>query len=191
MQPKELVLRLLDEIKLRRPSASVKGTIWHLIGVCHQKFGPELSEFSVESQDQMYRELKEQLQSPKPEFRAIVGIIKGLSHSLEDGCTLDSEEIEGLFVRIKTAMQPIPDLRHKGIQKQSMKLFTTHVALFKSIIPRHAEPMVRLTLLLCVDANMEVRDAANDMLGRLMQVISDGLTVDATIDKKIFTIIIQ
>ena len=61
MQPKELVMRLLDEIKLRRPSASVKGTIWHMIGVCHQKFGPELAEFSVESQDQMYRELKEQL----------------------------------------------------------------------------------------------------------------------------------
>jgi len=71
-----------------------------------------------------------------------------------------------------------------------MKLFTAHVGLFKAIIPRHAEPMVRLTLLLCVDANMEVRDAANDMLGRLMQVISDGLTVDQTIDKKIFTVII-
>lgn len=38
---------------------------------------------------------------------------------------------------------------------------------------------------------MEVRDAANDMLGRLMQVISDGLTVDQTIDKKIFTEIID
>ena len=97
-------MRLLDEIKLRRPSASVKGAIWHMIGVCHQKFGAELSQFHVESQDQMYRELKAQLGSPKPEFRAIVGIIKGLSSSLEEGCTLDAEEIEGLFVRMKTAM---------------------------------------------------------------------------------------
>ena len=63
----------------------------------------------------MYRELKAQLESPKPEFRAIVGIIKGLSNSLEDNCTLHNDEIEGLFVRIKTAMQPIPDVRHKGI----------------------------------------------------------------------------
>ena len=65
----------------------------------------------------MYRELKDQLGSSRPEFRSIVGIIKGLSQSLEDGCTLDPEEIEGLFVRVKTAMQPIPDLRHKGVQK--------------------------------------------------------------------------
>ena len=191
IQPKELVNRLLDEIKLRRPSASVKGTIWNLIGVCHKKFGAELQEFRIESQDQMYRELKDQLGSSKPEFRSIVGIIKGLSSPLEDGCTLAPEEIEGLFVRVKTAMQPIPDLRHKGVQKQSMKLFTTHVALFKAIIPRHAEPMVRLTLQLCVDANMEVRDAANDMLGRLMHVISDGLTVDKTIHKDIFREIIR
>jgi hypothetical protein len=59
-----------------------------------------------------------------------------------------------------------------------MKLFTTHVELFKKIIPRHSEDMVKLVLQLCVDYNMEVRDAANDMLGRLMQLISDGLTVD-------------
>jgi hypothetical protein len=59
-----------------------------------------------------------------------------------------------------------------------MKLFTNHVNLFKQIIPRHAEPMVRLTLQLCVDPTLEVRDAANDMLGKLMQAISDGLTID-------------
>jgi hypothetical protein len=35
LRPTDLVTRLLDEIKLRRPSASVKGTIWHMIGVCH------------------------------------------------------------------------------------------------------------------------------------------------------------
>ena len=38
-EPTQLLTRLLDEIKLRRPSASVKGTIWHLVGLCHVKFG--------------------------------------------------------------------------------------------------------------------------------------------------------
>ena len=71
-----------------------------------------------------------------------------------------------------------------------MKLFTSHLPIFKAIIPRHAEPMVRLTLLLCVDPNLEVRDAASDMLGRLMQVISDGLTVEETIHKDVFREII-
>ena len=190
LKPRELINRLLDEIKLRRPSASVKGTIWNLVGVLHKKFGTGLREFIIESQDQMYRELKQQLESQKPEFRTIIGVIKGLSFSLEDHCTLEEDEIEGLFVRIKTAMQPIPDVRQKGVQKCAMKLFTAHVELFKNIIPRHAEQMVGLTLQLCVDIDIAVRDAANDMLGRLMQIISHGLTVDESIHKGIFERII-
>jgi DNA-dependent protein kinase catalytic subunit len=184
--PKEMLNRLLDEIKLRKPSASVRGAIWHLIGLCHKRFKVDIREFLVESQDQMYRELKSQLDRDRPEFRAIVGIIKGLSASLFDECTLEEDEVEGLFIRVKTGMQPMADVKHKGIQKQSMKLFSNHVELFKAVIPKHAEPMVRLTLQLCVDGNLEVRDAASDMLGRLMQVISDGLTVDESIHKDIF-----
>lgn len=116
----------------------------------------------------MYIELKEQFVSTKPETRTIIGIITGLSFSLETGCTLRSDEIEGLFVRIKTGMQPIADVRQKGIQKASMKLFTIHVNLFKKVIPNHAEHMVKLTLKLCVDMDINVRDGANDMLGKLM-----------------------
>ena len=67
-----------------------------------------------------------------------------------------------------------------------MKLFTTHVNIFRKVIPLHAEAMVKLNLKLCVDADIHVRDAANDMLGNLMRVISDGLTTDETIHKDIF-----
>jgi hypothetical protein len=63
----------------------------------------------------MYKELKAQLDSKKPEFRAIIGIIKGLSLSLDDSCTLEEDEVEGLFVRIKTGMQPMEDIKHKGV----------------------------------------------------------------------------
>ena len=104
MKPSDLISRLLDEIKLRRPSASVKGTIWNLVGLLHKKFPQDLNEYLTESQDQMYRELKDQLNSNKPEFRTIIGIIKGITFSLEDDCTLDAEEVEGLFLRVKTAM---------------------------------------------------------------------------------------
>ena len=34
---------------------------------------------------------------------------------------------------------------------------------------------------------MEVRDSANEMLGRLMSVISDGLTIENTIHKDLYT----
>lgn len=62
-----------------------------------------------------------------------------------------------------------------------MRLFTTHVQMFRKIIPLHAEAMVRLNLILCVDPDIHVRDAATEMLGHLMKVISDGLTKDETI----------
>jgi hypothetical protein len=55
-------------------------------------------------------------------------------------------------------MQPIPDVRQKGVQRAAMKLFTVHVKIFKKIIPKHAEQMVKLTLQLCLDSDMNVRD---------------------------------
>jgi hypothetical protein len=47
VKPKELMIMLLDEIKLRKPSASVKGTIWNLVGLLHDKYG--LDDYRVES----------------------------------------------------------------------------------------------------------------------------------------------
>jgi hypothetical protein len=35
LQPVKLLDKLLDEIKLRKPSASVKGAIWQLVGMLH------------------------------------------------------------------------------------------------------------------------------------------------------------
>lgn len=139
VKPVELIKRLLDEIKLRRPSATVKGAIWHLVGLLHKQFGPELRDDLEESQDQMFIELKEQFVSQKPENKTIIGIITGLSLSLESGCTLTDDEIEGLFVRVKTGMQPIEEIKQRGIQKACMKLFTIHVNMFKKVIPKHAE----------------------------------------------------
>ena len=72
-----------------------------------------------------------------------------------------------------------------------MKLFITHVQLFRKMIPKHAEQMVKLTLKLCVDTDINIRDSANDMLGKLMQLISDGLTIDETIHKDSFNKIIH
>jgi len=55
IKPAVMMPMLLDEIKLRRPSATVKGTIWNLIGLLHEKYG--LDEFRVESQDVGFQEL--------------------------------------------------------------------------------------------------------------------------------------
>ena len=60
---------MLDEIKLRRPSASVKGAIWTLVGLLHERYG--LDGFRIESQDVMFHQLVEQMNSEKPEIKAI------------------------------------------------------------------------------------------------------------------------
>jgi hypothetical protein len=51
MAPKDLMTRMLDEIKLRRPKASVKGTIWSMVGLLLKKFGDDVKQYSTESQD--------------------------------------------------------------------------------------------------------------------------------------------
>lgn len=51
IKPVKLLDTLLDEIKLRKPSASVKGTIWSLVGLLHQKYDNLVHNRLVESQD--------------------------------------------------------------------------------------------------------------------------------------------
>jgi len=52
IRPGDLMVKMLDEIKLRRPSASVKGAIWNMVGLLHDKYG--LHDFRIESQDVMF-----------------------------------------------------------------------------------------------------------------------------------------
>lgn len=69
----------------------------------------------------------EQMKSEKPEIKAIIGIMKGFQHSLARDNTLDEEQIDGLFVCLKTAIQPIEDVNLKGVMKTGMKLLGTHI----------------------------------------------------------------
>jgi hypothetical protein len=50
------------------------------------------------------------MKAPSPEIKAIQGILKGFVHSFsggEDGCTLDAEQVNRLYILLKTAIQPI------------------------------------------------------------------------------------
>ena len=64
--------------------------------------------------------------------------------------------------------------------KAGMKLLGTHIRIFKKHITKHAIDLVTLNLSniflnsnfnfieLCVNENLEVRDGANEMLGKIM-----------------------
>ena len=89
VKPVELIATLLDEIKLRRPAATVKGAIWQLVGLLHSQYPDKVRIHIVESQNVQYQMLEEQVRTKKPEIKAIMGMLKGFSHSFEVECSLN------------------------------------------------------------------------------------------------------
>ena len=122
----------------------------------------------IESQDVCLQSLQEQVRATKPEIKAIIGMIKGLSFMLCAGCTLDDRDLQGLYILIKTIITPIEDVNNRGVMKAGMKLFSQHANLLTDQILKDALDLIKLTLRLCVQENIEVRDAANELLGSLM-----------------------
>jgi hypothetical protein len=59
--------------------------------------------------------------------------------------------------------------------KSAMKLMATHANLFSDLIMAQAMRMIERALQLCTFENLEVRDAANDLLGSLIKQISESL----------------
>ena len=94
INPVKLIKTLLDEIKLRRPSATVKGAIWTLIGLLFKAYDtPGVQAFKKEAQRILFIMLQEHVKQDRPELKAITGMLKGMSFSLEAGCTLDETQL--------------------------------------------------------------------------------------------------
>lgn len=90
--------------------------------------------------------LDEQVRTDKPEIKAIIGILKGYAYSFEAECTLTNKQKDGLFLMIKTLIQPIPDVNNKGVMKMSMKLLAQHANLFTDQIMSQANDLIERTL---------------------------------------------
>jgi hypothetical protein len=67
-----------------------------------------------------------------------------------------------------------------------MKLLSQHANLFTDQIMKQAMDLIGRTLQLCTQDNIEVRDAANDLLGSLIKQISDNLDKNKDTDIKLF-----
>jgi hypothetical protein len=122
--------------------------------------------------------LEEQVRTKKPEIKAIIGMLKGFQHSFEVECTLTQQQKQGLFLLLTTLSQPIEDVNNRGVMKSAMKLMATHANLFSELIMAQAMRLIERALQLCTFENLEVRDAANDLLGSLIKQISESLQAD-------------
>ena len=87
INPARLIGIMQDEIKLRRSGATLKATIWELVGMIHKLYPEESQEYRLETQDVMMNSLLEQFDSEKFEIKHIWGILRGFSYCLHD-CVL-------------------------------------------------------------------------------------------------------
>lgn len=79
----DLTQLLLNEIKFLRPTASVAGRIWSLLGNLSEKFEEKMKTFQVEIQEVMFDTLKTQMADlDKPQIKTIVGCLQGFNSCL-------------------------------------------------------------------------------------------------------------
>jgi len=83
-------------------------------------------------------------------------------------------------------MAPVEDVQNKGIIKASMRLLSQHASLFTDQIMKQAMDLIGRTLQLCTQDNLEVRDAANDLLGSLIKLVSDNIDRNKDSDIRLF-----
>lgn len=81
---------MLDEIKKRRPTATVRGTIWEIVGNLSDKFQDDLKAFRAETQDVMLYQIETELKKEKPEMRALAGLFKSMALCL-NRCVLEDD----------------------------------------------------------------------------------------------------
>jgi hypothetical protein len=189
IKPTKLTGILLDEIKVKHPSASVKGGIWELVSLLLRTYPSVLADYRFEVQDVMFNQLLEQMRSAKPELRTIVGILKGFSNCL-DVVTLNNNQIERLYSAIKIAMTPVEEGRSQSVLRAAAKLLTTRTQAFEALITNDAIPLSENVLKLCTHQNLDIREVANSLLEQLTRCFSKGLK-EGKAHKDIFIYLIK
>lgn len=87
VEPRRLISIMLDEIKLQRPGATLKATIWEVVGWIHKLYPEDSQDYRLETQDVMMNSLLEQLDGNKFEIKHICGLMRGFTLGLHD-CVL-------------------------------------------------------------------------------------------------------
>lgn len=189
VKPSKLTAALLDEMKVRSPSASVKGAMWLLACLLLKTYPAVLADFRFEIQDVMFNQLLEQIRSTKPELRTIIGILKGFSHALDE-VALSESQVERLYGAIKIAMMPVEERRSQSVLKAAAKLLAARAQVFEALIIEDAVPLFEEVLKLCTHQNLDVREAANTLLEELTRRFSKGLK-EGKAHKDIFSYLIK
>lgn len=189
-EPKRFIENLLDEIKLKKHPPSVKGSIWHIIGILIYKFSMKLDKYKYEVNDVIFCELCELHENKKKfEMKAISGILKALDYLLED-CRLEKKQIEKLYAFLKAMINPLEDTNSIKINKLSLNVLSHHGKVFYSEIQKDSIFIFDLIFKLCNHRNVELKNAAHEAIELIAKHISFCLNEDLSIHKNSFSYII-
>jgi hypothetical protein len=134
----------------------------------------------------MFLSLQEQINSDKPELKCIQGLYAGLCCSLKEESTLSEQQVDDLFILIKASLTRIEGISTHGVMKAAMKLLSHNMKVFSSHVTNKALDLVTMSLNLSIHENLDVREAASDMLTALMKEISETLHTDEALHNNNF-----
>lgn len=184
--PKMYLEFLLNEIKLKRLQGSVKGEIWHVIGLLISKFSFMLNLYKTEVNDVIFSELTGYLVNhSKFEFRPIVGILKSMNYLLEDH-RLSEDQITNLYIYLKGMINPLEDANSTKINKLSLTVLSNHGKVFYSQLQKDSIFLFDLIFQLCNHKNNELKHAAHEAIEKISRHISQCLNEDKSIHKDSF-----
>ncbi|CAI2378981.1 unnamed protein product [Moneuplotes crassus] len=173
IDPAKLIKIMLDEIKLQALGATLKATIWEVVGWLHKLFPNETLLYRPETQDVMMSTLIELVESAKFEIKHMCGLLRGFTLGLHD-CVLEPDKLLRLFQIAKVFIEPRKELSSVRIQVEAMTLISTHSALFKDDLRKQATEIINMALNIGTkQANQDVREASGELLAQVAAQVAD------------------
>lgn len=87
LDPQKLMKIMLDEIKLQTLGATLKATIWEVVGWLHKLYPKDTELYRPETQDVMINTLIQTTETGNFEIKHICGLFRGFTLGLHD-CVL-------------------------------------------------------------------------------------------------------
>ena len=190
-KPKEYLESLLNEIKLNKLKTSIKGGIWHIIGILISKFSLNLQEYKIEVHDVLFSEFIKECSNHKHfEFKAVIGMLRSYLYLLEDA-HLTASQIKQLYIVIKSLTKPLDDANTIKINKLALEVLGTHGKVFSLQLQSDSLNLFGDVLALCNHKNYELKIAANDAMEKISLHISDCLLEESDFDKDVFHFLLR
>lgn len=184
-KPQKYIESLLNEIRNNKVKPSIKGCIWHVIGILISKFSITLQTYKFEVHQVLYTEFIQYVKKKTVEIKALHGMLKGYMYLLEDP-HLKIDQIENLYICLKSLTSPLEDANTFKINILALEVLSMHGKVFTVQLQKDSLDLFEKVFNLCSSKNQELKIAANEAIEKISLHISDCLLEESTIHKDVF-----